>query len=403
MALHTIALCAGGGGLELGLSLVADTKVICFVEREAYAAATLVARMEDEALDPAPVWDDLTTFDGKPWRGKVDLITAGFPCQPFSCAGKGQGTRDDRWIWDDIARIIGEVRPSTVFLENVRGLLFPKQIEAFRRILRSLADLGYDAEWGCVRASGVGAPHRRERVFILGVANNDDNGCLREGLHLSECGSQQTIFDIDGPVEKLFPPGPDDREAWAEVLAVRPDLAPALDYSLQVRNRPEDEEISTRRDAPDDTSGELADAEDSDGRSGIDEAEGAPARQRRRGSSGEGLGLFPPGPDDRSGWAEVLAVRPDLAPALGDTKAREHQREQTEAKTGEQRISTNTGANTNGQQAPQSGLRGVADGMARAMVYRTDRLRLLGNGVVPLQAAYAWCALWDRIVGGTGT
>jgi len=94
-----------------------------YVEREAFAAAVLVARMEDQALDRAPVWDDLTTFDGHPWRGRVDLVAAGFPCQPSSHAGQRLGTADERWLWPHVARVVREVGPSLVFIENVPGLL----------------------------------------------------------------------------------------------------------------------------------------------------------------------------------------------------------------------------------------------------------------------------------------
>jgi len=115
-----LSLCAGVGGLELGLKLaIPGARTVCYVERDSYAAATLVARMADQALDPAIVWDDIATFDGRPWRGRVDLVTAGFPCQPASLAGRRRGTADDRWLWPDIVRIIGEVRPQYVFLENV--------------------------------------------------------------------------------------------------------------------------------------------------------------------------------------------------------------------------------------------------------------------------------------------
>src|SRR4051794_17344915 len=103
-----MALCAGAGGLELGLRIALGDGYRCvvYVEREAYAAAALVARMEDSALDSAPVWDDLLTFDAKPWRGVVDLVSAGFSCQPWSPAGKRMGTEDERWIWPDLYRVI---------------------------------------------------------------------------------------------------------------------------------------------------------------------------------------------------------------------------------------------------------------------------------------------------------
>ena len=157
--LSCLALCAGIGGLELGLRPWVRT--VGYVERDAYAAACLVARMEEQALDPAPVWDDLATFDGRPWRGCVDLISAGFPCQPVSCAGKRQGQADERWLWDDVARIVRDVRPALVFLENTPGLLSL----GFGRVLGDLAHLGFDADWGVFSVAGSGAPHLRKRVF----------------------------------------------------------------------------------------------------------------------------------------------------------------------------------------------------------------------------------------------
>lgn len=166
--LNGLALCAGVGGIELGLKLAIgeDYRTICYVEREAYAAAALVARMEDAALDSAPIWDDLTTFDGGHWRGIVDIITAGFPCQPFSYAGKREGVNDDRWLWPDIERIIQQVRPGYIFLENVPGLF----TSGFGHVLGSLASLGFNAEWDVFSACRVGAPHTRDRVFILAYA-----------------------------------------------------------------------------------------------------------------------------------------------------------------------------------------------------------------------------------------
>lgn len=124
MALHPrlngLALCAGIGGLELGIKLVYPSyTTVCYVEIEAYNVACLVKRMEEGFLDKAPVWSDVRTFDGKPWRGKVDIVAAGFPCQPFSLAGKLKRESDDRHLWPDIARIIRECEPSLVFLENV--------------------------------------------------------------------------------------------------------------------------------------------------------------------------------------------------------------------------------------------------------------------------------------------
>lgn len=163
--LAAIHLCSGYDGFELITRLAGiHTRTVAHVERDSHAAAVLVARMEEATLDPAPIWDDLTTFNGAAWRGRVDLITAGFPCQPFSSAGEGRGVDDERWIWPDIARIIADVGPRYVFLENVTGLIR----HGLPHVLSDLALLGFDAEWGCLAASAVGAPHRTRAGLALG-------------------------------------------------------------------------------------------------------------------------------------------------------------------------------------------------------------------------------------------
>jgi len=117
-------------------------------------------------MPPFPIWDDVRTFDGRPWRGVVDLVTGGFPCQPFSAAGKQQGESDPRHLWPEIARIIGECMPQYVFLENVPPLLSAGSGAAFDGVLRSLAELGFDAAWGTFSAADLGAPHERKRLWI---------------------------------------------------------------------------------------------------------------------------------------------------------------------------------------------------------------------------------------------
>lgn len=185
--LYHADICAGGSGLGLALKLVfgeSRLRTVVGVERSAYAAATLVARMEDQTMDPFPLWDLVETFDGKPWRKRVDILTAGFPCQPFSLAGKREGTRDERWIWNDIVRIIREMGPPLVFLENVPGLTLSELGDEDRipkgwflpaglwHVLGDLAALNFDAEVVCVRAEDTGTPHERARVFILGYSRD---------------------------------------------------------------------------------------------------------------------------------------------------------------------------------------------------------------------------------------
>ncbi len=163
--IHVLSLCSGGGGLDRGVELaIPGARTICYVEREGFAVAYLVAAMEAGSLRPAPCFTNLRSFDGRPWRGIVDIITAGYPCQPFSYAGKRIGADDPRHLWPHVARIIGEVEPGLVFLENVPGhvsLGFPE-------VLEELRSLGYQATAGLYSAEEVGSSQKRERLFILG-------------------------------------------------------------------------------------------------------------------------------------------------------------------------------------------------------------------------------------------
>lgn len=170
--MNVLSLCSGAGGLELGIRIaVPGSSVVAFCERDACAIEVLAARMEDGSLAQAPIWFDLLTFDGRPLSGTVDLVTAGFPCQPHSLAGKRGGVDDDRWLWDHVWRVVREVRSPLLFVENVAGLL---SSGGFDRVLGDLASGGWSAEWDCVPASSVGAPHIRNRVFLL--AAHPDGG-----------------------------------------------------------------------------------------------------------------------------------------------------------------------------------------------------------------------------------
>jgi len=119
--LNELALFAGAGGGLLGSRLL-GFRAVCYVENDPYCVSVLKARIADGYLDDAPIWDDARTFDGRPWRGCVDILSAGFPCQPFSVAGRRKGEDDERNLWPDTIRIIREVAPPWVFLENVPGI-----------------------------------------------------------------------------------------------------------------------------------------------------------------------------------------------------------------------------------------------------------------------------------------
>jgi DNA (cytosine-5)-methyltransferase 1 len=160
--MYELALFAGGGGGLLG-SLLLGWRTVCYVERDAYCRKIIQARIRDGILHDAPIWDDVRSFDGKPWRGCVDIVTAGFPCQPFSAAGKQLGEDDERNCWPYTARILGEVRPRYALLENVPAIISSGY---FGRVLGDLAALGFDCRWGVFSAAGVGASHRRKRLWI---------------------------------------------------------------------------------------------------------------------------------------------------------------------------------------------------------------------------------------------
>ena len=163
---NELALFAGVGGGLLATKWMLRWRTVCYVEWEQYCIDVLTQRIADGLLDDAPIWDDARTFNGAPWRGCVDIITAGFPCQPFSVAGHQQAERDERNMWPDTIRIIREVKPPFVLLENVPGLLAGSH-GYFGQILTELAESGYNARWRVLSAAEVGAPHKRDRLFIV--------------------------------------------------------------------------------------------------------------------------------------------------------------------------------------------------------------------------------------------
>ena len=162
--MNELALFAGAGGGILGGHLL-GWRTVCAVEWEPYPASVLCARQNDGFLPPFPVWDDVQTFDGKPWRGIVDVVSGGFPCQDISAAGRGEGIDGERsGMWREMARIIHEVRPRFVFVENSPMLTS----RGLGRVLGDLASMGFNARWGVLGAADVGANHQRDRIWIAG-------------------------------------------------------------------------------------------------------------------------------------------------------------------------------------------------------------------------------------------
>jgi len=187
---RVLSLCSGYGGLDLGLRLALRrrARAVAFVERDARAAATLLGRMEEATLDPAPVFGDLFAFDAARWAGAVDCVAAGFPCQDHSTAGKRSGEDGERNLWPEVLRILEQSEAPFAFFENVRGILSspgrppvpglddqrvgradgePVRGGFLAGVLGDLAERGFDAEWSLLSAGAVGAPHRRDRWWLL--------------------------------------------------------------------------------------------------------------------------------------------------------------------------------------------------------------------------------------------
>ena len=196
--LRELSLFSGAGGGLLATQHLLGWRAVCYVERDPYCVDVLKQRMADGLLHDAPIWDDCRTFDGKPWRGLVDVISAGFPCQPFSVAGASKADADDRNGWPWVARIVREVGPRYVFLENVPGLLASSH-GYFGTVLGDLAESGYDVRWTCLSASACGAPHKRSRLWIVGVSNTYTDSGRREGRREQEPprikGESRGLFD----------------------------------------------------------------------------------------------------------------------------------------------------------------------------------------------------------------
>lgn len=180
--MNELHLFAGAGGGILGGMLLGHT-CVCAVEIEPYCRKILLQRQRDGILPKFPIWDDVRTFDGKPWRGEVDIICGGFPCQDISCAGKGAGIDGERsGLWSEFARIISEVRPRYAFVENSPMLA----VRGLGRVLGDLSEIGYDARWCVMGADDVGAPHIRKRMWILAYTRYGSGGGVVSDRELEE-------------------------------------------------------------------------------------------------------------------------------------------------------------------------------------------------------------------------
>ena len=325
-----ISFCTGYGGLEEGVRRVCpNLRVIAACEIEMYAVANLCQKMETGALEPFPIWTDLKTFDGRPFRNKVDILMSGYPCQPWSNAGKRLGKDDPRHLWPYILEHIRTIRPVWCFFENVGGHLSL----GFDEVFKSLRYLGYSVEAGLFTAAEVGAPHKRERLFILAYGQQFGQlQCKLAPRHwqgVSSCGG-----------------------AGQKELA-NSDIRPSRPATIAESTRPAQPESG-------DDSGKRAELAKPNSLGKQRVVGSIPDTQERQEQSGQiGLcnGMWPARPGQpQYDWEELRTVESGMGRTTHGTC---------------KKLDPTT--------------------------FRVDRLRLLGNGVVAQTAKLAWEILWQKI------
>ncbi len=389
-----IELCAGYGGICLGLKrVIPNLRVVAYSEIESFACANLVAKIEKGRLDAAPIWTDLKTFPAKEFYGKVDIITGGYPCQPFSHAGQRQGEDDPRHLWPYIRSIVGSARPLYVFLENVEGHI----TLGLDTVISDLGELGYRTTWGIFSASEIGAPHERKRVFILGRLA-DATSPEPNGLSGIQRQKDRSIRNASGE-GKLAHPGRERR-----------------------RGRDNGEPRGSGRPLQTEGSSELADAGYLPGCAQQKQQQkecpekfcrGAELADSNEAGRGEQCGAVTVRQELRPVECSRYPSRPGEPqyewepPRVADNCNRRDdgrgngvgRRERQPEKAGE--TVTGCGGEGDGLRQTQPALGGNPDEYPDWMVRstsRVDELRLLGNGVVPATAAKAWSVLHERIM-----
>ena len=361
---NIISFCTGYGGIELGLRRISpDFRTVAYVEIEAFACTNLVAKIEQGKLDAAPIWTNLKTFDGKPFRGKVHGIIGGYPCQPFSNAGQRKGTEDPRHLWPYIEQHIRTIRPVWSFFENVGGHL----TLGFEEVFKSLRDMGYKVEAGLFTAAEVGAPHKRERLFILAHSESQRDTTRHERV---------SIKTGDRGQNKLLNNGSQESRVFSEGELANPER-------FGRRGRDNGELGGQGRSIQIEGSGELADTEQqrpvqpefaSRHRQGV--SQNGSARQR----TGEELA-------DTSRERRQAGLSEQGQRQKGQSEIADYDCDRWPARPGQEQYEWEE------PRTVESGMGRTVDGFAS----RVDELRLLGNGVVPQTAELAFRTLWEQI------
>jgi len=402
-----VSLCAGYGGIDLGLHrCIPNLRTIAYSEIEAFACELLLARMEGGQIDAAPIWPDLKSFPWAKLRDRVDILSGGYPCQPFSSAGKRLGREDARHLWPYIADGISILRPRLCFFENVEGHISL----GLREVIEHLGELGYSATWGIFSAAEVGAPHQRKRVFIL-ADRNGERGQLsnwrqqpaeqmlqRDGeargdvladaaderyLQCGKRGATDASSATTRRAEELWPSRPGQPQFGWE-----PPRVVGHSYCLE-----QGQESRDTSQVPAIPPGEWADE-----RAGIPRGTGDQVVGNARSEESSRL-------SSRAGRDEMAEAGQPGA-GLGDAQNRNGEGQRLQLRQGEGEHRGASGCERDGWRQTEPTLGRDADGPAGGLDYaqlcvagdsRVDELRLLGNGVVPAVAERAFVTLLDEL------
>ncbi len=409
---NVISFCTGYGGLEIGIRRAGvDVRTVCYSEIEAFCCANLAAKIEEGRMDNAPIWTDLKTFPASEFRGKVHGITGGYPCQPFSSAGKRKGEEDPRHLWPYILKHVRAIRPLWCFFENVRG----HTSMGLWRVLSDLEEDGYETEWGLFSAEETGAPHQRIRCFILAKLPDTRSPYSRE-VQLTEgrteedakeqesnCnGDQRGARQLGNPASLRPHRGSENCEGeQSEVLGER------LESDAELGNTKHDGSSTTqdgRSTCKEQEEGRMQELEGGCKQS-QDELANTTSRQPRQSQARNG------GQDTSGGSEEELGDTTwlDGKQSNGETDqvgsaceedrgSSDVRRTQWPARPGEEQYEWEEPRVTETQsELGRESHAGQRHDRVDAIANRVDRLRLLGNGVCPQTAELAWKTLWKEL------
>lgn len=362
-----LSLCTGYGGIERGLELAGLAhRTVAHVEIEAFAAANLVAKMEAGQLVPAPIWSDLKTLPAHCFRDRIDVLTGGYPCQPFSAAGLRKGADDPRHLWPYIYDHIRTIRPVRCFFENVEGHISL----GLREVIADLESLGYATTWGVFSAAEVGAPHQRKRVYILAYASGAGRQQVTRSAYADE-----TAHEGRASIQSHIAAG-DGEGRGAGALA---DTNSAGQQPSEWQPRSPKARHNARR------GGEaVADAE-SVGSRKIDE--NLPWRSKRSGEEERARSFS--SSDSATNVADAVSQGSQGRLPRGQDQERQDQQ-------------GHAGRSSAAHRQPEPVSWATEPNVGRVVngaAFRVDRLRLLGNGVVPQTAAKAWIVLNAQLRG----